>query len=548
MSKISNEDQKKENNDWMNMKLISQNEKGDNITKYIMEGFYKKISSGTKQIQETSINEAEFKTNVSSDHETLRVFSMKNDDQFKDSLVPEGKDSKISNKEAKSPLFLNEKEPKLQSIEGFEKVIAQCIIGGERNFGAGYIGVKTEENVNKVFKATHSSDLQMQTTSMALMQDLFNDFKIGNYSNFTFNIDKFHEAMENVTKISEEEIKEIVKTRVNELKAAKVTTKGIQLSAKIINNVGSKSNPSKEILEDNNYDDINKYFERILIQNLQVSKNLTQNLAVLKLIDKDSNQTDQDHEKFKNGGWLKQTTEESFSQTFDAIAWASLNGKKIAGQDPIAWANLNGKKIAGHDPIAWEKGNKKYIEDARKLKAEKLKAENLSKYIEEIKNCTDASKLTNLYIEHKSKDKESDSKLLLDAITEARGKLVVNKNLDQSGVDNFVRGLEEKIKDEVNGEGNKPTNINDKKINKEILNNMPNEYLDKVIEVFKNLPKQILEELYHILGVNYVKDVTDAIKEKLQSSNQVITLKANSFQEKEREKERKRGNTGYSLF
>jgi hypothetical protein len=370
---LKRSEQKKANDSQLN------DNRRDNVTEYIMGGFYNRFLPKRSPVVSITKDDA----NPSKDIYIRSKFFQ----NFQTLTELTGQNGNGA---------INPADSKLQKIDGFEKVMAGCIIGGELDYHASNIGVLIGEGGRyEAVKIDHGRSAMYQySNEQSLIKTLAANFKEFSYSTMPFNIEKFKEAMKDVTKISEDEISNIVQDRVYQLQKANFKVDDINFSKYIGNkkeiyitktkkpNVRNKT-PLKSL-----YDDLAKYFEGTLKANLAASKELVKSLEVISKIDKDPRQTDQDYQNFKDKGWLQVIGYE------DPVVWARLNGRKIEGKDPKAWAEAREKlikdensvalalaqnikiegqnsidfavrnniKIEGKDPIIWAVENKKAIE------------------------------------------------------------------------------------------------------------------------------------------------------------------------------------------
>lgn len=281
------------------------------------------------------------------------------------------------------------------------------MLGGEVDYHPGNIGVVAKEiDRYEAVKIDHGrSATEVYSSEKNAREKLLANFKNWGYLTMPFNIEKFKEAMKDVTKISEDEISDIVQDRVYQLQKAKFKIDGIEfrsISDTQLNVFFVKA--KQEALQNESvlkspYDELAQHFERILKTNLASTKELVRSLEVISKIDKLPNQTDKVHQSFKYGGWLTSIEDK------DPIVWAHRNLRTIEGKSPIVWACNNPENIAPstiHFLLTKQdifKSEIKKIKDPKKLTALYLAVKDFGVTLRDPKNRLLAENLESLLLE-----------------------------------------------------------------------------------------------------------------------------------------------------
>lgn len=126
---------------------------------------------------------------------------------------------------------------KLKDVKGAEKYFAAALFGGEYDIHAGNVGViKAKDDQGKdimVFaKIDHGwSASQFFSDHKKMLKNLANALKVYHYTDIgklNLKLDKFKEAVDEITKISDQEIETMIKSRVYQLKKAGMDIKDLE--------------------------------------------------------------------------------------------------------------------------------------------------------------------------------------------------------------------------------------------------------------------------------------------------------------------------------
>ena len=314
-----------------NQELINRR---DNVNEFVMAGLYQRLlydRASKTEITKSSDPKDEIFTRIKffNNFQTLSEFT--------------GADPKM-------PGDIKSKDPKLQEIKGFEKAIAACMLGGELDYHAGNLGVITTQDdkgkdVYTVAKIDHGRSAMLKySDEQDLRWNLAVNFKGFGYNKIPFDIPKFKEALDEMNKISPEEIKTIVASRIQKLKDADFKIEDIPFDTYTQGKSQTLRIPKPHNSERNkiNYNKLEKHYVDIIENNLQATKELSKTLDLIQKIDI----PDKVPNKISKIGGQ------------DPIEFALNEDLKINKQHPIEFAAKNKLKIEGQDPIQYAIKNK----------------------------------------------------------------------------------------------------------------------------------------------------------------------------------------------
>ena len=256
---------------------------------------------------------------------------------------------------------LNPNSTKLKKIEGFEKVVAACHMLGEFDYHAGNMMVTKDGKVTKIdhgrsFWGFHKDFTSMIDSTNKNFQSLGYDKAIAN-GNLTFDVAKYSQSLNQmVSGFSEEQIDRIVDQRVDELKKAGFSPKGLvalpQFSAKDDRNIPI-----------NNFDDLRKVYKEITKENLRNMRDIAKQVEIVAKFSDVS-------PEFKKGGWLKAFAE---SQEKDPIKYAIKHNIKIDGMDPKQYvvSTIIDEYLQEKDQVKQALLENKYKAAAKELEGDK---------------------------------------------------------------------------------------------------------------------------------------------------------------------------------
>jgi len=274
--------------------------------------------------------------------------------------------------------YIDAKSPKLKEVEGFEKVMAACFMLGELDYHAGNIGVvEKKDESGKVHyiavKIDHGkSAIVGYSNERALREGMINRFRLFGYSNkngdmvLPFSALKLKESIDEMLKISKDEIANLIGSRFDLLQKAGFDLKGM--------NFLSEENGYTTPTEFKNLDKAKQLYIDRLIKRIAVMQEFSNTLDIVAKSDAP--------DFIKEGDWVNELG------TLDPIEWAIKSKFKIEGLDPVIWAIRNGYKIKSLDPEVWIKHksypiDKSAVADAKKYRLQELE-QKIIKAIDDI--------------------------------------------------------------------------------------------------------------------------------------------------------------------
>lgn len=114
--------------------------------------------------------------------------------------------------------------PNLRTLEGFEKVMAACLLAGELDYHAGNLGVVSKigddrKKHNIVVKIDHGrSAMVVSQNEDALISNMIIGLALYGFGNIPFDVKAFKVAIDEMIKISDEEIENIISSRFDILR------------------------------------------------------------------------------------------------------------------------------------------------------------------------------------------------------------------------------------------------------------------------------------------------------------------------------------------
>jgi hypothetical protein len=221
-----------------------------------------------------------------------------------------------------------------KDLEGFEKVMAACMFAGEIDYHGENLGVVD----NKVVKIDHGrSGMDLFPNEASLRASLARNINLFGYGNIPLKMGALRASVNEIAKISEDEIAQIVASRIDALKKS-----GFTLEKEIICYDGSNQ---KVIHTINSYQDLEKFYVKYYKQQKQTLIDFGESLDIVSKIEYSTDPAKQ--EQWQNGQWLQDI------MGHNPLKWAAFNGRKIEGKDAVVWAIENDKKFSGQDPLEW---------------------------------------------------------------------------------------------------------------------------------------------------------------------------------------------------
>ncbi len=262
---------------------------------------------------------------------------------------------------------LGEKRDEIAKIEGFEKVIAACLVCGEVDIHAGNIGVVPSEDGKLVaVKIDHGRTTYLSLQSYSLMLDSLSDRfgKVG-YRDFKFDVSVLRTELEKASSITKDRFSELVGAKISEAKEA-----GFEISSISMERKGE----GKKTFGEMHDPDLAPMLPQKTYVRGKGHVTITEGRAV----------PEEKRAEFEEGAYLKAS--ETFSSFFDKQAKVcrelcsvleivekmqepSKDWKKgawlkdLEDKDPISFAIDNDLEIDGKNPIIWCRENRKDLEE-----------------------------------------------------------------------------------------------------------------------------------------------------------------------------------------
>ncbi|MDX1917304.1 MAG: ankyrin repeat domain-containing protein [Rickettsiaceae bacterium] len=254
-------------------------------------------------------------------------------------------------------------------IENIEKVLTASVFGGEADAHWGNLGAKKEKTWKKnadgqmeeveqytavkidhgrsgYIMASNIEELTSSLTNIATTRHWYNE-------SFALSTEKFAQSIKEVSQISEDEIENLLYSRIGELNKTHGKTYGdksldyikfekLYLHSRLNNDekriIRNKANELQ-----NSNDSAADVLVRQFTKHAELFKQLDANIELLRKM----------HKGLKKLNIDKINIEDFFEAAKDPIAYARNNNMKIEGQDPLAYAIKNRVKIAGQNSIVY---------------------------------------------------------------------------------------------------------------------------------------------------------------------------------------------------
>ncbi|MDF3047810.1 MAG: hypothetical protein K0R73_928 [Candidatus Midichloriaceae bacterium] len=139
-----------------------------------------------------------------------------------------------------------------QEMEGFEKVMAACLFAGDGDYHNQNLGVVSKDGKNIVVKIDHGKAGMISYESTYHLFERLKQELIGfGYSKIPFKITEFKRAIDEMVKISDDEIEAMIDSRIDKLVKA-----GFKFeNTKFISMSGAKLDPSPHVFNGGRRDD-----------------------------------------------------------------------------------------------------------------------------------------------------------------------------------------------------------------------------------------------------------------------------------------------------
>jgi hypothetical protein len=397
------------------------------------------------------------------------------------------------------------------------------MLGGELDYHASNVGIVTTKDakgkdVHTAVKIDHGRSAMLKYPSeQDLRSELTKTFQGFKYNNIPFDVKKFKEAINEMSKISHEEIKTLVGSRIQKLREAdfKIDVIPFDTYAQDKKRALVIPKPKTKELSDKNYEILEKHYTDLLENNIKVAKGLSKSLDIIEKIDfstKTPNNLMQvkGHDPIlfsivtkssidgkdpiafaaENSHKIKDQDPILFAihhklsiQAKDPLTFAAENDLKINGESPVDFAIKNSLKISGQEPVDFAIKNEYKIQNkdpvdwitnsSRPDKSKKLESA-ISKYT--------PSSLTSLLL--KLKENSPKNEQLINVVEQQRKKLGLKFDQGSQVYDIMMTGDSEKLSQKLKKE---LINNNKKQENalnlQAIIDNCPNELLDKLTQV-----------------------------------------------------------------
>lgn len=226
--------------------------------------------------------------------------------------------------------YFDPSHPNLQKIDGFEKVIAACILAGDADYHAGNLGVvpkRNDEGNIELGEDGKPSKYNMVKIDYGRSWDIYESESelrektasvVQNYSllNIPCDVSKLKDSISHIAVISDDEITKMVQSSTHELIKQGVgvfSSNGLKVS-----NLDKMHKDSVDMFDQSYIEAYKKRRDQL--------KEMSRTLEIIeKIAPVDEN--------WKQGKWLQD----------------------IRGKDPVIWASENNKMIEGKDPLEWRK-------------------------------------------------------------------------------------------------------------------------------------------------------------------------------------------------
>lgn len=228
--------------------------------------------------------------------------------------------------------------------KGFEKIIAASLSLGDVDFHSKNVGVVAPEEGNKFARIDYGRALctfyQNPEELILISSKMFREFGYSRDERIKFGVKDFREAIDEIVKISDAEIDNMIDAKIHQLKQIEFEPdKSIAYY--------DAGEVQRFDLKDNKYGELAQFYKQKLKNQFQTMRAVSKLLTVVEKIDtKDP--------KWKDKQWL----EDVGYVGGDPFRYALHENLTIAGKHPIVWAIENNYKIESKDPIVWAINNK----------------------------------------------------------------------------------------------------------------------------------------------------------------------------------------------
>jgi hypothetical protein len=249
------------------------------------------------------------------------------------------------------PKSIKEIEKNNKFIVGFEKLVAGLIFGGEVDYHGSNWGVIKELQedgrvINKAVKIDHGrSDMTISENPLGALIKLSDQFKEYDYRSINFNISKFREHLEMITKTPPEEFDKFIDRGLDRLDK-------IGFDPREIKNVeGKEISIDWDLSKKGKYNSVSKLYKKSIRSRIKTFESVVGILKEIEKIDAP--------DLFKNSGWLETVAEISkainganISPEYYAdipVLCALEKDYKINGNNAVRHCLINSKTINNHN-------------------------------------------------------------------------------------------------------------------------------------------------------------------------------------------------------
>lgn len=228
-------------------------------------------------------------------------------------------------------------------ISGIERKFAADIMGLELDRHAGNSGLMTIDTERVACKIDHGQSAMNSFTNAMNMWKNFTSYMTNEYAKtVSINPEKLRDSLDQMLKISDEEIERFVTARIHLLKKHGIDfTKEPLILGIFEDSIKHLDNSHMKRVTFKSEKDAVEHYTKLVKQNKKVVKEFRDNFidVICKM--------DMPEKWFKRNKWITEIAQK------DPIQWAAENNVKIQGKDAIQWAADNSHKIAGQNHKTW---------------------------------------------------------------------------------------------------------------------------------------------------------------------------------------------------
>ncbi|MFI4984219.1 MAG: hypothetical protein ACHP6I_03370 [Rickettsiales bacterium] len=238
---------------------------------------------------------------------------------------------------------------RLEAVEGFEKLIAAALFAGDYDINAGNVGIMREDGKNVFAKVDHGwGATRFFTDSNKLLLSVRSSLSNYGYKGIRdFNLIKFKQAVDEIIKISDDEIEKIICSRLYELKSTGFSIENLTFRYWKNDTLHHFEDSPPAELQFADYDDLEKFLLESYTAQRSTFVNLSQTLDILCKLD---NMPD---------GWIANAW---IYEVVNRRPSERNPGEIFKGKGLIEWVLQKKKTIEGKQPIIWALDNDFYVD------------------------------------------------------------------------------------------------------------------------------------------------------------------------------------------